>query len=1178
MVNRRVGVFLCLVLWMGVANAEVPIACQESMRPKKSQVSQDFSGELPILDYIDFLRACLDPGMRPPGTVPPPVPESAWLESERELYRTVLAKRKADLLVIPFQVQGYGLDRIERSLMTADLSYALAAAGKQTVADPFLLTRALGEGARRIDLGSAASLATRLGARRMLLGFVGHDKHHAFTVTLQLFELAVNAGLPAKKVWQKDWRSVPFTDEQTPALVFHSMLAEVLRQLPLDIATVKVNSRAVVPVKINGSPRAIVTRNDRAAASPELFDLFGALTASTDERSRERAFVRALLAAWRAPQADARIRFHAAYALMNLERRPAALEELAGLNSPEAVTLRALLQGDLPAVQTSIVAVKQPLELLLLQVSLRDLQLKYEREPRIELSAAAELFGREFPAWEPLVAMRAGDTDPWSNGEPLVIKRLLDAAFPIAGIDADSLLQGGVVVAAELPSDDSIDIADMSHVRQAAGEIPPAQCCASDMLRPTQWDLLWLLEGLAESRVAKVIYQTIDVQGQMQDALTLLDHDEMFFGGNPLLAAARFEAAALLKYRTSPDVAKTLTQQIQHSAVLAGYWAQGQSHLAARALAGGGRYTESALLLDAYAYDYPRRSYWIDWFMGDRAHPEQRFAFTLESIAFSRDDITPLSQLQPGNGPGQYDAVTANFGTRFAGNPQLAKSFRSPEERKAYEADPIPGLKAAIEKDPDVWDNYSGLGGSLIQFRGDYEGAAKAYLSYPGFSAKAPADRVELALAAHGAGWTLYRAGQWELAKPLLQIAADLDTGSAATLLSKQLLLSLDGDYVGAASAARDRANAYNNVSGYRDYLALLHVLGASADAWKGFSQLHSSFDSPQIWVSALVGHGHDGANEKVVRAWLLRPEIRTAKFQNRTFASYYAVLWNATDRMPAHDLGQLVEQLEGPPTGHIDSDGVSLLVPGRTESSAQDSIRPSPFRAGKALKLPQGTPIKSKMAYFADAFVALRYGDYGDAVTKFVSLADHYPIEDSPYGGKREAYPLAYFAYAAAKTGDTVGLEAYVRGLDAKYSFDAWLAKAFFAGARQDVEAASAALETAFRNMPVSDDRPMLAEFQYAEACEWLYQDTHDPRFLTTLLDWAKRHQKIRPAYAWAYAMQYAYEKDAQERRRVLAMAYYLDPAAAHIQKASKDELSQARAWLRDNKPFQPAAPKTAI
>jgi hypothetical protein len=105
-----------------------------------------------------------------------------------------------------------------------------------------------------------------------------------------------------------------------------------------------------------------------------------------------------------------------------------------------------------------------------------------------------------------------------------------------------------------------------------------------------------------------------------------------------------------------------------------------------------------------------------------------------------------------------------------------------------------------------------------------------------------------------------------------------------------------------------------------------------------------------------------------------------------------------------------------------------------------------------------------------------------------------------------------------------------------------------------------------------------MLPEFQYAEACEWLYQDTRDPRFLASLLDWTKRYQQIHPVYAWAYDMQYAYEKDPEERRRALAMAYYLDPSAAHIQKASKEDIAQAKAWLRNHPPFQAAAPKTTI
>lgn len=1175
----RVSVFLCIGLWIGAANAEVPIACQESARPMRHQPSQDFSGELPLPDYVDVVAACLGPrsGWGPvTARAPVPGPASAWLETERELYKKVLAQVKVDVLVVPFQVQGYGLDRIERSLMTADLTYAIGAAGKTTVADPFLVARALGEGARRIDVGAVDSLANQLGARHIILAFVGHDKHHAFTLTLQIREAAANKGLPSNKTWQKDWRAVPFTDEETPAVVLHTMLPDILRQMPLGFAPSKSKLPMRALARISGSPRTIVANDSHHGSSPELLDLFGALTASTDERSRERAFVRTVIAAWRAPSDDARIRFHEAYALMNLERRPGALARLTGLNSPEVAVLRALLQGDLPTAQTSIGTVERPLERLLLQVSLRDLQFKYEREPRIDVAAPTNLFGKDAPAWEPLIAMRAADADPWSNGDALVIKQALDGAFPIAGMDSDSLVRGNAVVTSEPPSEENIDIANLRHIRRVAEDTPPARCCAVGTLGPTNWDLLWLLEGLAESRVAKSIYQTIHQQGQMREAIEMLDRDELFFGGNPLLAAVRAEAAVRLLQTSSPDIAKALTQQIRQSALLAGYWAHGQSHLAARALLGAEG--EAAYLMDAYAYDYPRRSYWIDQFLGDQTHPEQRTAFTLESIAFSRDDVTPLSQLTPGNAPGQYGAVTANFGSRFAGNPRLAKSFRSTEERRAYESDPIPGLQAAIAKDPDVWSNYGGLGGSLILFRGDYEGAAKAYLSYPGFSATQPSDPVALAASAQAAGWSLYRAGYPELAKPLLKIAADLDTGSAASLLSSQLLLQMDGNFLGAAAAARTRANAYNSASAYRDYLTLLHVLGASTDAWKGFSQLRASFDSPQVWKSALVGHGREGANEKVVRAWLLQPEIRTAKFQNRTFAPYYAVLWSATDHVPAADLAQLIEQIEGQPTGQIDSDGVSLLVPGRTLTSARQTLHPSPFRAGKAARLSPGTPIKSKLVYFADALVALHKGDFSGAVSKFVALADRYPIEDDPYGMWQEGYPLGYFAYAAAKTGDAVGLEAYVEGLKTRRSFDAWLAKAFFAGARKDVNGAAAALVTAFRNMPEFDDRPMLPEFQYAEACEWLYQDTRDPRFLASLLDWTKRYQQIHPAYAWAYAMQYAYEKDPQERRRALAMAYYLDPSSAHIQKASKEEISQAKAWLRDHPPFQPAAPKSTI
>ena len=96
-----------------------------------------------------------------------------------------------------------------------------------------------------------------------------------------------------------------------------------------------------------------------------------------------------------------------------------------------------------------------------------------------------------------------------------------------------------------------------------------------------------------------------------------------------------------------------------------------------------------------------------------------------------------------------------------------------------------------------------------------------------------------------------------------------------------------------------------------------------------------------------------------------------------------------------------------------------------------------------------------------------------------------------------------------------------------------------------------------------------MLTSYQYAEACEWIYRDTRDAKFLTMLLDWAKKYQLINPTQAWAYAMQYDYEKPGAERNRSLAMTLYLDPASPRIRTASATETEAARAWLKKNNPF---------
>jgi hypothetical protein len=181
--------------------------------------------------------------------------------------------------------------------------------------------------------------------------------------------------------------------------------------------------------------------------------------------------------------------------------------------------------------------------------------------------------------------------------------------------------------------------------------------------------------------------------------------------------------------------------------------------------------------------------------------------------------------------------------------------------------------------------------------------------------------------------------------------------------------------------------------------------------------------------------------------------------------------------------------------------------------------------------------------------------------------MADHYSIEH---------YPLAYFAFAAAKSGDPEKLEAYVISLNNPSngeppSFDQVLAKAFFAGQRKDADTALKSLREAVRVRPYTDDRPVMTEYQYAEACEWLYQDTGDPRFVTELLDWTRKQQSVQPTFAWIYSMQYEYERPGAARTRALAMTQFLDPASPRISKATPSERVAARAWLEEHAPFHP-------
>src|SRR3954471_23409753 len=69
-----------------------------------------------------------------------------WESTEKARYQELLSAQTYDILVVPFQVQSFALDRSTRLLMSVQLTTAIAASGRTRVPDAYLVMGALGDG------------------------------------------------------------------------------------------------------------------------------------------------------------------------------------------------------------------------------------------------------------------------------------------------------------------------------------------------------------------------------------------------------------------------------------------------------------------------------------------------------------------------------------------------------------------------------------------------------------------------------------------------------------------------------------------------------------------------------------------------------------------------------------------------------------------------------------------------------------------------------------------------------------------------------------------------------------------------------------------------------------------------------------------------------------------------
>ncbi len=283
-----------------------------------------------------------------------PRPTSLWRSTEKAFYADVLSKGRFDLLVVPFQVQGFAIDRASRSLMTAQLAVAISATGKMKVPDPYVVARALGDGERRLDPSDVYRLAERLAVNRVVWGYVGHDLKYRMRLTIHYQDRDANGKFGMQvPIRARHFDELRFSDEVPPIDVYQTVLPDVLKLLGLNANVLdapKQMSRAE-QAPLPPSPLHMISASVNPADDAYALQVLATLAPAYADRTRERLIEKSMLAIRTMSSDSPEYRALRARALMRLGLRQAAIKSLGTPQTAEEKHLLGLLNGNWPDVR-----------------------------------------------------------------------------------------------------------------------------------------------------------------------------------------------------------------------------------------------------------------------------------------------------------------------------------------------------------------------------------------------------------------------------------------------------------------------------------------------------------------------------------------------------------------------------------------------------------------------------------------------------------------------------------------------------------------------------------------------------------------------------------------------------------------------------------------------------------
>jgi hypothetical protein len=1095
---------------------------------------------------------------------------SPWDSAEKARYRALFPENSFEVLIVPFQVSKFALDRSTRSLMFAQLSMAVRESGI-AVPDPYLVLRALGENRRQFKPEEVYEFARHLGAKRVIWTYAGHDRKNSMSMEFRIKDRERDGGFGEPSIRSAgSFDKIPFTAESPPIVAYQLLLPQIVERLGYKPrAPAAKRASQFDALALPASPSAMVAEQADPAKDAYYFLTFAALTPASAQRTRERFVEKAFLAALPLAEDYPDFRLLRARTFMLMGLRPAALHALGPASTEEEKALAAMLNGNLPQVADATVHVKPMLKKILAELDFARIRTEYGDDNNGTRAAALKRLAPPGTIWPLFVDRALSDGDFWKQFDNFALKELLDAEFPIQGFTAAGIVGGSVAVADQAKLRSSIDFSVYNHVKQALEKEAAQLCCVTDPAHLSTLDYFDLVEAIGFDNLGRRANLRINVQGSSQDGLAELARLESVYKGHPHFSLLRAQAERSVARKADGAAKEGLLRSAFANAFDAFYGEQGQTADAADAfnLIQALNRKDFGDFNNVYVSDIPFRSFYPTWEYANTDLALKSARAALENSTFDGQPVYDFGAMlaEQQQKDAEFGEILKSLEGRYAGYTYLSVLRGDVNIRLGNIAQAEAEYREAIKSQRLPWQAYKALA-HLMFWQGRVEESAKLLRGYPGFAPGADVERVELANEAFQAASDYYSNGDFELARPFYAISAKLGTGAASSMTSEARLKLLAGDYAGSLQGTYARATRYGDPAAYRDYLSFLHVAGYSKEAWDGFNVLVRQQSQPDIWESALVGHRLAGASEQEMLAWAGQDALRSV-VEYTSYSARYLLRAAVTDRVPAESTAVSIGKVDRPAwkvagtynyTVKDSADGLKHYVLGPVGKES-NFLQPGLFEQS------QKTRVKSDLEYFARGYRLLRTGDYEGARVVLEEAATLFDLTQNSMG-----HMLPYLAFAAAKSTNTVAVEsAMARFKPMEQNFDYFLAKAVMLGIAQKPDEAIPMLKLAQVRRPFSEYRAMHPDYEYAELVELLFESTGNVRYRNLVLDWVRKCEKKQPWYSWAYAMDAKLSADGADRRRAIAMAYYLDGNSERLKGFQKRDVENTVKEFGHRNPF---------